>query len=65
MNSKSHMFWICIAFTLNSEYLFVEYMELVYLEEELEKKSWGELNFKQVAMITHRIDGLPEGNFSP
>ena len=31
----------------------------------LKRKCWGELNFKQVAMITHRIDGLLEGNFSP
>ena len=37
-------------------------MEDVYWER-LEKKM--ELNSKQVALITHRIDGLLEGNFPP
>ena len=39
-------------------------MEDVYWER-LEKKMEGELNSKQVVLITHRIDGLLEGNFPP
>ena len=62
---KSHMFWICFAFTLiRMSFRWIHGGGGVFGRGSL-KRNLGGLNFKQVAMITHRIDGLPEGNFSP